>query len=256
MKAASRRRMLAAPLALLAVSVFALPAQATHAWGGYHWARTTPSFTLSLGSNLTTAWQPYLGTTASDWSASSVLDTVVASGRTTKNRCAPSSGRVEVCNSTYGQNGWLGIAQAWVSGGHITAGVVKMNDSYFNKSWYNTPAWKNHVMCQEVGHTLGLDHQDESGADLGTCMDYAKSPVNGQHPNAHDYAQLESIYSHVDSSTTVASSFSPSARRMTAQDAREWGRAIRYDARTGRPDLFERRLGGRGAVYTFVTWAE
>ena len=29
-----------------------------------------------------------------------------------------------------------------------------------------------HVICQEIGHTFGLDHQSETGASLNTCMDY------------------------------------------------------------------------------------
>jgi hypothetical protein len=40
-------------------------------------------------------------------------------------------------------------------------------------------------MCQEVGHTFGLDHQDENfnNTNLGTCMDYTNDPSTNQHPN-------------------------------------------------------------------------
>ncbi len=49
-----------------------------------------------------------------------------------------------------------------------------------------TPTWRAVLQSSrpaacplpEVGHTFGLDHQDESGADLDTCMDYAKGLVN------------------------------------------------------------------------------
>jgi hypothetical protein len=249
-----RRHLLAVPAVLLAFSVFALPAEGHHSWGGYHWGRSG-QFRIELGNNLSRFWQPYLGTAATDWSQSSVLDAVVATGRSTKTRCGPSVGRVEVCNNAYGQNQWLGIAQVWVSGSHITQGVVKMNDTYFNMSRYNNPVWRNHVMCQEVGHTFGLDHQDESGLALGTCMDYAHDPSGSQHPNAHDYAQLEAIYGHADSTTTVGVSSSASAR-ATAEQLREWGRAIREEGHSGRPTLFERHLGGNQAVFTFVIWAE
>ena len=135
---------------------------ATHSWGGYHWARTSNPFTIKLGDNVSTTWDSYLGTTASDWSSSSVLDTVIVPGRTTAKRCRATYGQVEVCNAKYGNNGWLGIAQIWVSGSHITQGITKVNDSYFNQAYYNKPAWKNLVLCQEAGHTLGLDHQDEN----------------------------------------------------------------------------------------------
>ena len=91
-----------------------------------------------------------------------MLNTTIVPGGTPAKPCRPTSGCVEVCNSTYGNTGWIGVAQIWVSGTYITQGVVKMNDTYFNTSKYNTTAWRSLGMCQEVGHTLGRDHQDEN----------------------------------------------------------------------------------------------
>lgn len=193
---------------LLATGVIAaggaFPANAGHSWGSYHIARTANPFTLTLGDNLTSQWKPFLAEAGADWSASSVLDTTVATG-TVKNlrRCAQAVGKFEVCNAAYGNNGWLGVAGITVSGGHITSGYVKVNDTYYATSTYNTPSWRKFVMCQEVGHLLGLDHQDENfnNTNLGSCMDYTSNPSatpNNEHPNAHDYAHLESIYSHTD----------------------------------------------------------
>jgi hypothetical protein len=66
-----------------------------------------------------------------------------------------------------------------------------------------------HVICQEIGHTFGLDHQDESGISLNTCMDYyhntSASDTKSTHPNQHDYDELSTIYQHRDSTTTVGS---------------------------------------------------
>ena len=176
-------------------------ASASHAWGNYHWSRTSNPFTLKLGDNVSSAWDSYLATASSDWTNSPVLDTTIVAGSTTGRRCRAASGRVEVCDANYGFNGWLGVAQIWVSGSHITAGTVKLNDSYFNTSTYNTPAWRSLVVCQEVGHTFGLGHQDENfdNTPLGSCMDYSADPNPNQHPNAHDYEQLEAMYAHLDS---------------------------------------------------------
>lgn len=181
----------------LLVALVAVPALASHSWGGYHWARSSNPFTVQLGDNVDSGWDAYLATTSSVWSQSSVLDTVVATGGTSARRCRATTGRVEVCNSTYGNNGWLGLAQIWLSGSHITKGVVKVNDTYFSLPAYNNPAERNHVMCQEVGHTLGLGHTSEDGSSQETCMDYSNDP-NSQHPNQHDYDQLAAIYSHSD----------------------------------------------------------
>src|SRR5206468_5527238 len=117
------------------------------------------------------AWDSYLATTSSDWSASSVLNTTIVAGSAKPRNCRPTSGRVEVCDASYGNTGWLGVAQIWISGGtHITQGTVKLNDTYFNTATYDTPGWRNLVTCQEVGHTFGLDHQDTNfdNKNLGT----------------------------------------------------------------------------------------
>ncbi|KKT58079.1 MAG: hypothetical protein UX91_C0007G0013 [Candidatus Amesbacteria bacterium GW2011_GWB1_47_19] len=255
-------------MSLLVLGVFflfgRLSVKANHSWGGYHWARTSNPFTLKLGDNLSSGWDPYLSTTSGDWSLSSVLDTMIVSGSTTGRRCRATGGRVEVCNSSYGNNGWLGLAQIWVSGLHITKGTTKMNDTYFGLAKYNTPAWKRLVVCQEVAHTLGLDHQDEifNNPNLGTCMDYTDNPAgppSNEHPNAHDYAELEAIYSQTDGFTTVSQTISQLAQNLgrRIQDdigeiKSEWGRAIKDNGNVG---LFERDFGMGQKVFTFVIWA-
>lgn len=232
-------------------------AYADHSWGGYHWARTANPFTLKLGDNLASAWKPYLEVSSSDWSQSNVLDTSIVAGQGGKS-CRPTAGRVEVCNKKYGNNGWLGIAQIWVSGLHITQGITKMNDTYFNTSTYNTPAWRQMVVCQEVGHTFGLDHQDENftNANLGTCMDYTNDPSTNQHPNAHDFEELEIIYAHLDAFTTLNQTVGKTAKQAAManlDNPSEWGRQIKGNSRVA---VYERDFGFGNKVFTFVVWAE
>lgn len=233
----------------------AVPSKANHAWGNYHWARTANPFTVKLGDNLTSNWEPILATASADWSLSTVLDTTIVSGSTTAKRCKPTSGRVEVCNSAYGNNGWLGVAQIWVSGDHITQGTTKLNDTYFNKAAYNTTAWRNLVVCQEVGHTFGLDHQDEifNNPNLGTCMDYTNDPSTNQHPNQHDYEELGIIYAHLDSFTTLLSSTQKLPFGESEFENRsDWGKEIRNNGSVG---VYMRELGGENKLFTFVVWA-
>ncbi len=236
-------------------------AYATHSWGPYHWARTSNPFTLKLGDNVSIAWDAYLAEASSDWSVSSVLDTTVVGGLAGKN-CRPTSGRIEVCSKKYGANGWLGLAQIWVDGSsHITQALAKMNDTYFTTATYNTPAWRRLVMCQEIAHGFGLDHQDEnfSNPNLGTCMDYTSDPdgpPSNEHPNAHDYDQLETIYAHLDSTTTVKAGLPGGGRQdVDLSEPPAWGKVLRKDGK-GRPSLHERDLGNGHKVFTFVLWAE
>lgn len=249
---------LASLLAIFSLAVFGV-VYANHSWGTYHWARGTNPFNVNLGDNVSSAWDAYLATASGDWSQSTVLDAPVTAGANLKN-CKPVAGRVEVCDRKYGFNGWLGVASIWVSGSHITQGTVRLNDTYFNTTTYNKPAWRSFVMCQEVGHTFGLDHQDEnfSNPNLGTCMDYTSNPAgppSNEHPNQHDYDQLEAIYAHLESSTSAVSQGASSANNDDLDGPRQWGRIIKKSS-DGRPSLYVRDFGGGHKVFTFVIWAK
>ncbi|MFF4550771.1 hypothetical protein [Streptomyces sp. NPDC001435] len=247
--------LIAATAAAAATLTFTTSAQASHSWGGYHWARTANPFTLKLGDNLSSNWKSYLSAASSDWSKSTVLDTTVVAGQSSARRCAATSGRVEVCNSTYGNNGWLGIASISTTGGtHITAGTVKLNDTYFNTATYNTPSWRQMVTCQEVGHTFGLDHQDTNfgNPNLGTCMDYTNSPdgpPSNLDPNQHDYDELATIYAHLDSTSTVDQS---ATVPQVTNGKSSWGKRV---AHSSHGDTYVRNFGKGKSVVTFVIWA-
>lgn len=256
--------------ALLALGSIVTVAFAGHSWGPYHWGRTANPFTVKLGDNVSTVWDAYLAESSLDWSSSTVLDTALVTGRTNPKRCFPTSGRVEVCSNKYGFNGWLGVASIWVNGNHIVRGTVKVNDSYFNTTTYNKPEWRRFVMCQEVGHTFGLDHQDESfsNSNLGSCMDYTsdpngtlKSQLSNEHPNAHDYEQLDTIYAHLDSLTTVGQVATNNNRRDhnekadagEADENEEGGDSFRVDKKI-KNSLYERSLGNGERLFTFILW--
>lgn len=269
-----RRHLLVALVVLLAAGSLL----ADHSWDGYHWARQSNPFTLKVHDNLTSNWDPYLAEADADWDASSVLDLNVLwnSPLSSVKRCSSATGVIEICNSKYGRNGWLGIAGISITGGeHITKGYTKLNDTYFNTASYNTPAWRRLVTCQEIGHDFGLDHQDETfdNTNLGSCMDYTSDPDGGaggassddpsnEHPNDHDYAQIESIYAHLDSTTTIGAIFEtmvtmlsrPQSIEEIMADAGQWGTPVRFD-RTGRPVTFHLPIGNDQAQVTHVFWA-
>lgn len=255
-----RRLLAAAGAAVLAASfAAATPAGAIHTWAGWHWARTSNPVTLALGDNVSAVWDSYLATTSTDWSAAAVADTPVTAGTAGKS-CRARAGRVEVCNARYGSNGWLGLATIWGAGDkHITQATVKLNDTYFAKPAYNTTAWRNSVMCQEVGHTLGLAHNDEDfNTTIGTCMDYSNDPTLNQHPNQHDFDMLDEIYAHADSTTTAGAASATGAATSNAGSGNseaDWGRAIRHDS-NGRPSVYAKDLGNGNYVFNFVFWAD
>lgn len=242
-------------------------ALASHAWGNYHWARTTPQFTLKLGNNLTTsAWTARLNQSSNDWNAGNtpVLTAIVA-GSTTSKTCKMVPGTTQVCNGTYGNNGWLGLASININGDHITQGTAKMNDTYFNTATYNNVNEREHVMCQEVAHTFGLGHQSEDGSSQNSCMDYfsntgvnATSTVSTK-PNSHDFSMLKTIYSHLDSTTTLATAPgpTPSARGGVNvdidADPNSWGALMKQSA-NGRSSTYQRHNDDGSITVTHVFW--
>ena len=193
-----------------------------------------------------------------------------------KSDCA----QIEICNLKYGQNGWLGIAGISISGSHITKAYTKLNDTYFSTATYNTPAWRRMVTCQELAHDFGLDHQDETfnNTNLGSCMDYTNDPDGGaggassndpsnEHPNQHDFDQIQTIYAHTDSTTTItaivnamtAAASRPPSTVEILHDDDGFGTPVRYDGH-GRPNVFVRPTGmnAHGELefdITHVVWA-
>lgn len=259
-----------AGLALLFAGFVAV-ANANNSWSKYHWDKSTADSVTSplvLGDNLTTtAWRSSLSGASSDWNVSVLKNQAVAGNNT---NCNTVLGQVEVCNDTYGNTGWLGIAQIWVyrgRDGHIGQALVKVNDTYFNMAKYNTSAWRNMVMCQEVGHTFGLGHQDENfdNPNLNTCMDYTSNPDSNQHPNQHDYDEMEAKYAHlngvIEEEKEKGSNNGKKPKKMgigasvDLNNPSAWGQAIKQDAQ-GNNSLFERNLGNGLVLVTYVIWAD
>jgi hypothetical protein len=257
------------------LAVISIPAHALHAWGDYHWARSSNPLLLHLGDNVNSIWDGHLDLASDDWNQPSepyteVLHTTVVEGSTKPRQCRAQTGNVQVCNLRYGNTGWLGIAGISVSGSHITAGYVKVNDTYFDTASYNTPEWRQLVMCQEVGHTFGLGHQDEdfNNKNLGTCMDYTSEPIQGiidnTKPNAHDYELLQAIYAETDSDGGGGGGCNPRSPKcnsgasaadvlagLASNGPADWGRLI---SEHGPVEVYEINLGARGRILTHVTW--
>lgn len=255
---------------VLGLSLAVLPAvgHATHSWGGYHWASTARPVVLLMGDNMSPEWRSLLYQTSADWNmgAKNSFSNSVVSGTASK-RCSAVTGTTQVCNGTYGNNGWLGLASIYITGGtHITQGTAKMNDTYFQTATYNNPNEKLHVVCQEVAHTFGLDHQSEDGSSQNSCMDYfsntganATSTLSTR-PNAHDFDELDIIYAHPDSITTVATTTTSPSKpgrnksvEVLSDDPSSWGRLIRQ-SKNGRSSTYERRISDGSKVLTHVYW--
>lgn len=130
----------------------------------------------------------------------------------------------------------------------------------FNTSTYNNPNEREHVVCQEVAHTFGLDHQSTSGSSLNTCMDYfSNTGANATNtastrPNAHDFEELNIIYADLDTTTTVAALTSPAASASdVTDDPNSWGQ-IMSQSPEGRSSTYETVNRDGSRTITHVYW--
>lgn len=270
-------RVMYALVAIVTAGV-ATTALGNNSWNNYHWARKANPFTLTVINSTTSNWDPYVAKAIGpanlidDWSDSTVLDLVQTQGdesSKTRRSCKGGTGSIRICNLEYGKNGWLGIAGISIDvNGHITTGYTKLNDSYFSSSPYNGGDWKQSVTCQELGHNLGLDHQDENfnNASLYSCMDYQNPPYPYPDSDGHDYAELVTIYTHIDSYNSFSTSSgaailgastckAPSDTGCNAAGANNdigWGASL---GRRGNAETFI-RIDPDGTMHlTHVTWA-
>lgn len=259
----------------LGTYLFATVSFADHSWSNYHWARVESPFGLVLVNSTTSDWDEYVNVAVSDWSQSAVLyfnqDPYGSTSKQVRRKCKAPTGQVRICNLAYGQNGWLGIAGISIDENrHIVSGYTKLNDTYFAWDYYNTTEWKQSVTCQELGHDIGLGHQDEDfdNPSLFSCMDYQDPPY--EYPNAHDYEQLDTIYADVDSYDSYDAGGSDGGgdsggdgcnappgkgcnkARPTNNGDVGWGMSL---GRRGQQETFMRiDLDGTRHI-TFVTWA-
>src|SRR5688500_17199468 len=88
-------------LTATAIALMAGTSSADHAWGNYHWARTSNPLTLQVGKNVDSKWEQYLDEAIDDWQPSSVLNLTEVAGRNRPKNCRPTGGRIEVCNAAY-----------------------------------------------------------------------------------------------------------------------------------------------------------
>lgn len=253
--------------------VAAVPAFAGHGWSTYHWSlscATCPKAITVIDTTTQTAyanWPDHLAKSVfgdpnnpntanrGGWNDSAVLNLTVNRTGTGERKCSAVAGQVKVCNATYGKNGWLGLAQIWLSGGHISQGTSKMNDTYFNGTSYPITE-QRHVMCQEIGHDFGLGHTSEDGTSQNTCMDYYGNKSNSDWqstgPNTHDFEQLETQHHWgVSANGSNASIFSnyiprslsvPPMGDVELNEPWQWGTPVEFDSK-GRAVTFLLKLG-------------
>ena len=258
---------------VLLMATYALvptPTAASHVWGPYHWRRTSSAIKIvKVRRRHSAAWITRYNTAINDWKKSSLTKIRAAAGLTgsASAACAMVTGEIVSCDAKYGNTGWLGLATINISGAHITRGNSKVNNTYFNQAAFNTVAWRQAVICQEIGHNFGLGHVNEvfNNKNTGSCMDYTNDPDGGpggasstdpdnMNPNSHDYALINSRHNHIGfivPQTTVMPQAMAAYNPVTAD---QLGGLV-WSSKDGRLTRHEVDFGHGYKAATWVMWA-
>ncbi len=184
------KKILAVTVALAALLTVVSAASADHSWSVYHWSSDNLSPTV-VDKTSSSLYNVPLG--VAEWAN---LPTPINPNLTDAKK-----GDISV-REGFSQT-WLGIATIFLDNGHITKGEVKLNTRYLEYYEANGyPGLADHVLCQELGHILGLGH---NRTETDTCMnDQAFGGFDLTSPNDHDTYQLNLIYDgHADTGGTT-----------------------------------------------------
>ena len=188
------RTLISAVIAALSLLTVVTVASADHAWSVYHWPsdNLSPTVVDRTSSSLYDVPAGVL-----EWDN---LDTLIQPQMATANN----KGDIKVKESVIRSTSYLGLAGVYLDGdGHITRAEIVLNTRLMVELYGPDPRdIADHVLCQEIGHVLGLFHNrdgdDTGGSPDNTCMNDQGHLGEYTSPNSHDTEQLNAIYGHSD----------------------------------------------------------
>lgn len=160
---------------------------------------------LTVVNALDSTWHQYFDTAVQDWDTGSpdalTLSSQVASAPDPD--CGIVEGVLKMCNSNFGETGWMGVNNVVKYDNLIAGSVGMMNEYYFGTG---DDAKRQYTMCHEMGHGFGLSHTDTLlwNRNKRNCLDYTNRPKTNTRPGSINYQRLADVYGTVETNANEA----------------------------------------------------
>ena len=230
-------------LILLVLSVAVVSATSVNAYVllDYRWPSATTTFNVDIpgaDGKWNTAFEQAMGR----WNAATIFEFRIRSD-TFEDPCDTGDSEngvgfvIDVCGEAFGDN-TLATTVSWARGTRTTQSNIHFNEAY---SWnvydgpYRTGSWTGvvdfrRVAVHELGHALGLNHEDDVPAIMVTSISRGDTIVA---PQADDIAGVDALYGTGTSRaprTPVLISPSNHARDISLTPTLSWRRATNADS--------------------------
>ena len=177
------KKWIVAGMALLALPLMATVAFA-ESWNGYHWSSDKQSPTVV---NTTRSSLYDVPAAVQEWAdLGTPIQPALVRGK--------KADIFVMENSTISSLGHTDVL--WNDSGHIIQATVYLNTALLE---LYGPAAADQVLCHELGHALGLAHND---IDTDSCTNTTIWPGTATAASASDAEQLNLIYGHLDGGTS------------------------------------------------------
>jgi hypothetical protein len=144
----------------------------------------------------------HLKLTVDDYSRSTAVSSLEFTTVPYEVLCAPpEKGKIKVCSGDYGDTDWMASTIFFIGEDYIVSALIRINEK---ASSVASDALLQYALCHQVGHALGVAHND-SKLGLSSCMkDFEEDLIVDdniiqtnqklQHPNSDDLDYLVTVY--------------------------------------------------------------